>query len=186
MSLQNSKHIKHKRCNVPHAKKLKSHPRISVHPFLRRTRWKTHCHAQKFEAHPFKISPTKNVAFLVCRVARCWWLLGWNTCLTNRLSKEREVHPLHHHPPEVCTEKNQRCGDSRVGPGKHRWVTVYLQIRASQHRCSTFFTAPESTNVVLRCNAFHVFFSQPLQAARFYLFGLRHACWFLVANGFLL
>ena len=41
---------------------------------------------------------------------------------------------------DVCTDKKQRCTDSRVGPEKPRWVTVYLQIRASRHQCSTSCT----------------------------------------------
>ena len=41
---------------------------------------------------------------------------------------------------EDCTDTNQRCSDSRVGPENNRWVTVELQIRASQHKCSTLCT----------------------------------------------
>ena len=48
---------------------------------------------------------------------------------------------------EVCTEKSRLCSDSRVGPEKHRWVTVWLQVRASQHKCSTLCTVIDEIDV---------------------------------------
>ena len=60
----------------------------------------------------------------------CPCLLAWNTCSTNRNMKVNEV----------CADENQRYGESRVGPEKHGLVTVQLQLRASQHKCSTTCT----------------------------------------------
>ena len=74
---------------------------------------------------------TKIAAFIVCRGTKCKrCLLRWNTCLTNRNSTESEV----------CTDTKQRSGNSRVGAEKHRWVTVQLPIRASEHKSSTLCT----------------------------------------------
>ena len=113
-------------------------------------------------------------------------MLGWNACLSNGNLKVSEV----------CRDKN----DSRVGPEKHRWVTVQFQIRASQQEWSTLCTVIDEigraeqnlhqresttrTNDVpewLCGGAMHVtcFLAQHMRASRFYLFGLRHACQWL-------
>ena len=75
----------------------------------------------------------EQIAFLVSCGTKCRCLLGWNTCSTKR----------HMEGSEDCTDESQRCCDSRVGPEKHRWVTVQLQLRASQQKCSTIQTVVE-------------------------------------------
>ena len=57
---------------------------------------------------------TQNTAFIVCPGTKCRCLLRWNTCLANRNLKESAF----------CTDKNQRCGDSKSGPEKHRLATM--------------------------------------------------------------
>ena len=108
---KNCKHSR-KKCE-----KIKKCNLIHENPLrlVRRTRWKTHRHQKKLIPSTFH----KNAALLVCRGASCRCLLGWNTCLTKRHLKESEV----------CTDKNQRCSDS-----------LQLQIRGSQHKCSTLCT----------------------------------------------
>ena len=87
-------------------------------------------------SHESSIRKNKD-AFLVCRGSRC-------RCPRPRitLSTERDLKVS-----EDCTDKNQRCSDSRVGPEKHRWVTVQLQRRASQQKCSTLCTVIDEIGV---------------------------------------
>ena len=69
---------------------------------------------KKNQSSSLRNSTDNNAALLVRRCTCCRCLLRWNTYLTNCNLKECEV----------CTDKNQSCGDSRTGPEKHQLVTV--------------------------------------------------------------
>ena len=83
---------------------------------LRKTRWKSH--QPKIKAHSLKISlATTNAASLLCRQCATW--RKRRPLPRKKLSTNRNLEGR-----EVCTDKNQRCSDSRSGPEKQRLVTV--------------------------------------------------------------
>ena len=119
---------------------------------------------------PLTMQKQKFLSFAKCATKRKRCLLRWSTCVVRRNLKESDV----------CTVKNQRCGDSRARPEKHRLVTVQVQVRESQHQCSNCWWWPQRqrgrdelnrtlinenqrlgqtmnlNGCVLRCNALHM------------------------------
>ena len=98
----------------------------------------------KVKAHSLTLSlRRKNAASVVCRQMRH---MAHATSAPNEHSLNESCNL---EGGEICTDKGQRCGDSRSGPMKYRWVTEYLQIRASKQKCSTLCSAFVWCNAIL-------------------------------------